>query len=187
ATALRTAYCLPLSWLWLFHLQRQFHELRFVHRGRSPCKGIRLRCSLWESDYFSDAVAVVQHRDYSVYSEGDSAVGWGAVFEGVEEEAESFLSVDLADPYRVEHLPLDLGAVDTDGATAHLPAVPDHVVGAALPAPRVAVEVASGCGERVVHRVPARLVLVPLDHREVDDPEEIVALGGRRDLDPQAA
>src|SRR5207248_6098857 len=117
---------------------------------------------------FPDALVAAQHRDYAVDAEGDAAVGWGAVFEGVEEEAESFLGVGLGDADRVEHLLLDVGAVDTDGAAAHLHSVPDDVVGAALPAAGVAVDVARGRGKRMVHGIPARLVLVPLEHRKVD-------------------
>ena len=65
-------------------------------------------------------------------------------------------------------------------------AVDHDVVGAAAPGAGIGVEVARRRGERVVHRVPALLVLVPLEHREVDDPEEVVALSARGSAELEA-
>ena len=69
--------------------------------------------------------------------------------------------------------------MDADRAAAHLLAVPDHVVGER---PRragvVGVELAGGRGERMVQRVPALLLRVPLHQRPVDDPDQaVLALG----------
>src|SRR5690242_12277427 len=178
----------PVCLLRLFcDLQRQLVELLLVHRRRRACQWVCLARSLRKRDYLSDAVAVSQHRDYAVDAEGNSAVRRGAVLEGVEEEAEALLGLVLGDAECPEDLLLHVGAVDTDRAAADLPAVPDHVVGAASPAPGVAVEVAGGARERVVQSVPARLVLAPLEHREVDDPEKVVTIRRRRQLEPQRA
>src|SRR6185312_3815361 len=107
------------------------------------------------------------------------------VVEGVEEEAEALARLFLPDAEGVEDLLLDVGAVDADRAAAYLPAVPHRVVGPASPASGVAVEVAGRAREGVVQRIPARLVLVPLEHREVDDPEQVVALGRRGELEAE--
>ena len=85
-------------------------------------------------------------------------------------------------PERGEDRLLDVGVVDTDRAAAELLAVPDDVVGLC---PRragvVGVELARRRGERMVQRVPALLLLVPLHQRPVDDPDEpVLALGSIR-------
>ena len=97
----------------------------------------------------------------------------------------------LGDPERGEHLLLDLGAVDTDRPAADLRAVEHDVVGARAQRARI-LEGAGRRRERVVQRVPALLVRVPLEHREVDDPQQLVAALGdqvvaARDLQPQLA
>jgi hypothetical protein len=121
----------------------------------------------------------------------------GTVLERLEQEAEALLGLLGTQADRLEDLALDLGRVDTDRPTAELGPVHDHVVAPAAPGAGVPVEVAGRRGEWVVERVPALLVLVPLERREVDDPEQVVALGrlgrdgqaqlpehGRRDVRP---
>jgi hypothetical protein len=39
-----------------------------------------------------------------------------------------------------------------------------------------------GAGERMVVRAPPLLLVVPLEQREVDDPERMEALGGKPEL-----
>src|SRR3954465_13374229 len=74
-----------------------------------------------------------------------------------------------------EDRPLHLGVVDTDRAAAELLAVPDDVVGLRPRRARVLeVKVARRRRERVVHRVPALPLLVPLHQRPVDDPDQPV-------------
>ena len=97
----------------------------------------------------------------------------------------------LGDAERGEHLLLDLGAVDTDRPAADLRAVEHDVVRARAQRARV-VEGAGRRRERVMQRVPALLARVPLEHREVHDPQQLVAALGdqvvaARDLQPQLA
>ena len=107
----------------------------------------------------------------------DAAVRRRAVAQRVEQEAEARLRLLLGDAEHVEDLLLDLGAVDTDRPAADLHAVEHHVVAARAHRARV-VEGAERRGERVVQRVPAALGLVALEHRQVDDPERVVAALG---------
>jgi hypothetical protein len=105
----------------------------------------------------------------------------GAVPQRVEQEAEPRLRLLLAHAEQLEDLALHLGRVDADGAAADLRAVQHEVVGARAHLPR-AREVAARGGERVVQRGPALVGL--LEHREVDDPQDVVpALGD----EPEAA
>ena len=74
---------------------------------------------------------------------------------------------------------LDVLPVDPDRPGAELPPVPDEVVGLAQSGSGIALDqvlVPRGDpGERVVAERPAPGLLVELEEREVDDPEELVA------------
>ena len=80
-----------------------------------------------------------------------------------------------ADAEQLEHGRLHLVAMDTHRAAADFGAVQHHVVGAGQRLARAGLErhriVVDRRGERVVHRGPALAVGIPLEHREVDDPE----------------
>ena len=90
---------------------------------------------------------------------------------------------------------LQLLAVDTHRAAADLRAVQHHVVGLGHSRPGIGGErrriIDLGGSERVVHRDPALRVRVPLEHREVDDPQRPPALHEElqivADLQPQRA
>ena len=118
-------------------------------------------------------------------------MGRGAVAQRVEQEAEALVGLLLGDADDPEHLALDLGRVDSDRAAAQLPAVHDEVIGARAQGAGVLEEgtqrggvvggkgAAVGCrgrGEGVVQRVPAPLGLAPPEHREVNDPADLVAV-----------
>ncbi|OIQ79435.1 hypothetical protein GALL_388340 [mine drainage metagenome] len=98
-----------------------------------------------------------------------------AVLQRIEQEAELGTRLVGADAQRAEHLALHLGAVDAHRAAADFPAVEHHVVGLGQAAPRVAAQVVDVLvlrrGERVMAGDPALLVVVELEHREVDDPQ----------------
>ena len=71
--------------------------------------------------------------------------------------------------------------VDPDAAAADLAAVEHHVVGARADAARdrtraAPASLSSGAVNGMVHELPALLVLQPVEHREVDDPEELEAV-----------
>src|SRR5688572_14593346 len=130
---------------------------------------------LRERNGVADRRRAGEQGDQPIDPERDPAVRRGAEGERLEQEPEALAGLLRADPERVEHLSLDLRGVNPDRAAAELPAVEDDVVRTAPPTARVAVEVAGGCRERVVQRVPAPLLVVPLEHRKVDHPEDVVA------------
>ena len=85
---------------------------------------------------------------------------------------------------------LDVLAVDPDRARPELPPVPDEVVRLAERRSRIALDQLLVPGdearERVVAERPALVLLVPLEEREVDDPEELVpALVDEPELSPE--
>ncbi len=88
-----------------------------------------------------------------------------------------FFASSSRQPEQAEHLGLRLAIVDTNAAAAELPAVEDDVVGLGQHLARIGLEqvqiLFARRGERVVHRVPALLVGVPVEQREVGDPEQL--------------
>ena len=98
-----------------------------------------------------------------------------AVLEGVHQEAETLLRLFRREAQQLEHLGLQFRVVDTDRAAADLGAVADEVVGVGPHATGVAVQVLYvfelGRGERMVHGVVTLGLVVPLEQREVDDPQ----------------
>ncbi len=112
-------------------------------------------------------------------------MGRSAVLEGVDQEAELVLRLFLAEAQNLEHPLLDLGVVNTDGASAEFVAVEHEVVGIGadlgdvlLLVAEVPVQVLRFRGrEWMVHGIPAVLLLVPLKEREVHDPQRGEDLG----------
>ena len=98
-----------------------------------------------------------EQRHDPVEPERDPAVRRRAVAQRVEQEAEPRLRLLLIEADQLEHLLLDLAAVDTDRAAADLVAVEHEVVGARQQRAGI-VEVARRRRERVVLGVPALLV-----------------------------
>src|SRR3954451_19893398 len=158
------------------HSNPELPQLAIVHRRRRACERVRTARRLGERDHVADGAEAAQLGDDAIEPVGDAAQRWRAVAERLEEKAEALPRFFRTYAQRIEHLLLELWRVDTDRPPADLPAVPDHVVGAAAPGPRVGVEVARRCGERVMERVVALLVLVPFEHGEVEHPEDVVPL-----------
>ncbi len=99
-------------------------------------------------------------------------MGWSTVLQGVKQEAELLFLFRLVDAQQTEHRLLHFLAVDTDRTTTQLGAVQHHVVGTRQGSGRVGLQLfrrALGCGERVVQRTEAAVVVL-FEHREVDDP-----------------
>ncbi len=84
---------------------------------------------LGKGDDLAQAGGAGEDHDDAVQAEGDAAVRGGAVFEGVEEEAEALVGFGVGHAEGVEDLLLDVLAVDTDAARAELGAVQHDVVG----------------------------------------------------------
>src|SRR5204862_5591628 len=112
----------------------------------------------------------------AIEAERDAAVRRRAVFERLEEEAEAELRFLLADVEQRENAALHRRVVDSDAATADFAAIEDEVVRlrpymAGIGDERVDVLVVRR-SERVMHRVVALRLRVPLQQGEVHDPGE---------------
>ena len=119
-------------------------------------------------------------------------MGRGPVAQRGQQEPELLLRLLLADAEHLEDRLLHLLAVDADGPAAHLGAVQHQVVGAGEQVPGVRADLLGPVGlrrrEGVVGRVPAALLLVALEHGEVDDPQRAPAVLHEPQVlaDPQA-
>src|ERR1044072_9114525 len=128
---------------------------------------------LGEGDHVADRLGAAEALDDAVDAVGDASVRRGAVAKRLEQGAEASLRRLRGDAKRGEDRLLDVGAVDADRAAAKLLAVPDDVVGKRSRLARILrVELAVWRRERMVQRVPATLLLIPLHQRPVDDPDQ---------------
>src|SRR5204863_4052256 len=111
----------------------------------------------------------------AVEAEGDPAVGRCAVLQRIHEEAESQSSLIIRDPQQLEDEPLQRLIVYPDAAAADLAAVEHEIVGACACAPLIGFQqmpiALERSGERMMHELVALLLLEPLEHRKVHDPE----------------
>ena len=138
---------------------------------------------LGEGDEVADAVDTAEEGAETVEAEGETGMWRRAVGEGVHEEAELCGGTLVGEAEGVEHLVLERAVVDTDAATTDFDTVDDDVVGVGADvAPAVGLVeerlvLGLGRGEGVVHGVVALRLLVPLEEREVDDPQGGVDIG----------
>jgi hypothetical protein len=150
-------------------------ELGRLDRGRGTRHRVDARLVLGEGDRVAEVRLAGEHHHHPVDPEGDPAVRRGSHRERVEQEPELRALLLRRQVEQAEHALLHVGLVDPEGAAAELVAVPDQVVRVRNGMRGVLVEAVDpvGCRPRegVVLRPPTPLVLVPLEHREVGDPE----------------
>src|SRR5699024_3021930 len=94
-----------------------------VHTGFGTlCIGNWRRCigewvmsvtGLRERNYFANRVGSGQQRQNTVPTEGNATVGWGAVFEGFQQETKFLLSLFVGDAHNVEDALLNVLVMDT--------------------------------------------------------------------------
>ena len=98
------------------------------------------------------------------------------VLEGIQHEAELAVGSLGSQADSLKYLLLNVVLVDTQGTAANLHAVEHHIIGNSLDTARVGGEVlhilVPGCGERMMHSLPALVLLAVLEHREVNNPQE---------------
>src|SRR3972149_1692306 len=96
--------------------------------GRGPCHEALNPLRLREGDHLADRVGPRQQHDEAVEPEGDSPMGRGAEFEGLQEEPEPLPRLLRAEPEGIEHLLLSLPVVVSDAAATQLVAIDHEVV-----------------------------------------------------------
>src|SRR5688572_3176918 len=96
--------------------------LALVRRDRSGSGGERVEAAtgLGEGDHVADRLGARQQGHDAVPAERQATVRRGAVLEGVQQEAELLLGLDLVEAHDREHPLLHVLAVDTDRAAADL-------------------------------------------------------------------
>ena len=108
-------------------------------------------------------------------------MGGCAELEGVHQVAEPLLDILVGDAQGLEGLLLHLGGVDSDGTAAQLGAVEDNVIGpgaaVGLVGEHLVLVLDHGGGEGVVHGLVPALLLGPLEHGELGDPQELEVHG----------
>ena len=103
-----------------------------------------------------------------------------AVFEGFNQEAELFIAVLLRQTQYLEHLRLQILVMDSDRTAAQLYAVQNDIIGVCLDCQRIGIQklqlIQLRAGERVMHRLERMVFFVLFEHREVNDPQQIVLI-----------
>ena len=99
----------------------QFTQLLFINRARSAGEQALGALRLREGDHIANGGCTRHHRDDTVQTEGDAAVGRRTVLQGVKQEAELKLGFFRTNLQCAEDLALNIGTVDTDGTAADFP------------------------------------------------------------------
>src|SRR6266540_1341555 len=160
-------------------LNSKFGQDFLRDRRRSAGQRFRAARRLRERDHLADVLLPRQERDEALEAERKASV-WGRSHpQHLEKEAEALLGLLVRDPHRAEDPFLQLRVVDPDRARSELPPAQDEVVRLAHRPPRIRLDQLLVAGpdarERVVAERPALTVLVPLEDREIGDPEKLVA------------
>src|SRR6266542_1105943 len=160
-------------------LNSKFGQDFLRDRRRSAGQRFRAARRLRERDHLADVLLPRQERDEALEAERKASV-WGRSHpQHLEKEAEALLGLLVRDPHRAEDPLLQLRVVDPDRARSELPPAPDEVVRLSHRPPRIRLDQLLVAGpdarERVVAERPALTVLVPLEDREIGDPEKLVA------------
>jgi len=156
----------------------QVAELPRVHGAGRAGHQLLAAIVFREGNDVANRVGSGDEHDEAVDAEGDAAVGRRAEAEGVQQMPEERLLVGLADPERGEHLPLQIGLVDSQAAAAEFESIEDDVVGDRADAGEfTGFEFGKVPGHRpgegVVNGVPAVFLGVPAQERKLGDPQEI--------------
>src|SRR5699024_12419011 len=85
-------------------------------------------------------VKTAKYGNNTVPAEGDAAVWWCAVLEGIQEEAELLLCFFFANAHYVKDALLNISVMDTNGTTANFIAIAENVIGIGSCLTRVCIE-----------------------------------------------
>ncbi len=127
-----------------------------------------------ESNDFPDARLACHQRVNAIVPERDTTVRRRAIFQGFEEESESFARLFFGEAQHLEYPALNVLAMNTDRAAANLGTVQHQIVrprsnGAGVGFQLVQVLLARR-RERVVHGRETFFLFVVLEHRKVHNP-----------------
>src|SRR3972149_1135149 len=184
--------CFSRNFKGLDHMESEaeFLKLHGVHRRRGTRHEALGPLRLREGDHLADRVGPRQQHDEAVEPEGDSPMGGGAKFEGLQEEPEPLPRLLRAEPEGIEHLLLSLPVVVSDAAATQLVAIDHEVVrlgphrlGGALEQREILVH---GGGEGGGDRYEPLFLLAILQEGKIGDPDRTdKGLVYQAQLDPQ--
>src|SRR5438094_8266307 len=166
--------------LTLRRLQTDSQLVQSFLRRRSGSSSQRIGAAggLREGNDLANVGFACKQRDEALDPERKPAMRRGAHAQCSQEPAELGVRLLLGPSHRLEDALLNLLPVDPDRAGSELPAVPGQVVGMAERGGRVALDQVlvslERARERMVDERPAPGVLVDLEERKVDDPEQLV-------------
>src|SRR5688572_11168747 len=147
-----------------------------LHFGGRSTHRIDACLVLREGDHVAQVLLAPEGHEHALDPERDAAVRGRAHRERVQQEPELAPLLLRRELERVEDARLELLLVDPERAAADLDAVDDEVVGVGDRRAGTARDELLRAGrrprERMVDGRPARLVLFPLEHREVGYPDE---------------
>ena len=151
-------------------------QLSVVRETGSAGHHIDRAVGLGKRNDLPDRGSPSQEGDDPVHAQGDPSMGRSTHAEGLKKEAEPLLRLGRADSQSPKDPFLGLAPVNPDASSADLLAIQNEVIGQGAHATRVILQAAQvlrvGRGERVVAGDEAPL-FVPLEEREVVDPEKV--------------
>src|SRR5471032_3334153 len=178
--------------LWCFaQTDVQFAQCLGIHHTRRLRHDIGSTLGFREGNHFTNRLGTGHQHYQTIKAEGQAAVWWCAVFQGVEQEAEFLFLFRFIDTQQAEDRLLHFLAVNTDRTATQLGAVQHHVVGTGQSRRRAGFQFlrrAFRRSERVMQGAEAAVVVF-FEHREVDNPHWRPLAGQQvqvvADLDPQ--
>lgn len=113
----------PAGLFWQVELYGKLQELLNTYLFRSLGQGACGLLSLWEGNNIPDGVDATHKHYQSVKSQGNAAVGRGAVLQGLQHEAKLVLRLIILKPEDPKYLLLQVIVMNADAATTNLVAI----------------------------------------------------------------
>jgi len=156
------------------HANVQFAQLRLGDSGGRIGQRIGGGLCLRKGDDLANTLDAAHEHRQPIQPEGDTAVRWATITQGIQQEAEFEPRLLGADSEQPEHGRLHFLAENTDRAAADFRPVEHEVIGTRQRLPRRGRQrrriIALWRGERMMRRLPALGARIPFEHRKIDDP-----------------
>ncbi len=82
-----------------------------------------------ERNHVANRLGAGHQHHQPIQTKGQPTVRWAAEFQRIQQEAEFIVGFFLTNAQRLEHRPLHLGCVNTNGTAAQLGTVQYHIIG----------------------------------------------------------
>ena len=156
-------------------INHQLIQLLLIYEARSAQHHIATLIVLWERNAVTNAVQSSEQAHEAIQAVCQTAVRWRTELEGIHEEAELQLCLFWCEAQDLEGALLQSSIVDTDTTATNLYTVDNHVVCVRTHSSWIGVHQRNILwfwrGKWMVHSHKALLLVAPLVHWEVHDPE----------------